>query len=103
MMCHVLKNYTNDKCPYSPESEPSMPTDQQIRPTRKSILDGDPIIEVPNLLSTLLTSITLLAEKFKFKWKECVETTCVLVLAEGILKHPGVQPHVRFLTLIIDK
>lgn len=71
-----------------------MPQDQHIRPQRKSILDGDPIIEVPVLLSTLLNAIALLAEKFKFKWKECVETTCVLFLAEGILKHPGVQPNV---------
>ncbi|XP_043280572.1 uncharacterized protein [Venturia canescens] len=94
MMCHVLKNYIPRNCCFSNEPEQPISQDQQIRPMRKSILDGDPIVEVPVLLSALLNSIALLAEKFKFKWKECVETTCVLFLAEQILQHPGLQPKI---------
>lgn len=61
----------------------------------KSILDGNPIVEYPILLASLLDGLAVMTEKFKLKWQECVETICVLSLAQEILNHPGILPTVK--------
>lgn len=61
----------------------------------KSILEGDPIVDYPVLLASLLDGLAIMTEKFKLKWQECVETICVLSLAQGILNHSGILPMVR--------
>lgn len=62
--------------------------------TTQTIFDGDPIVDNPLLLSTLLHGLAVMTEKFQFKWPDCVETICVLSLAQGILNHPGALPNV---------
>lgn len=62
---------------------------------RKSILDGDPIVDTPILLSTLLHGVAVMTEKFQFKWSDCVETICVLSLAQEVLNHSGTSANVR--------
>lgn len=64
----------------------------------QSPLEGDPIIDHPNLLAALLNGLAVMTEKFKLKWQECVETICLLSLAQEILNHPGVIPMVCILS-----
>ena len=89
-MCYVLKNYTLENC--CDEATKSSPV-KRISSYRL-LLDGDPIVEKPILLASLLDGLTVLATKFKLKWQECVETICILSLARSILDHSGVQPTV---------
>lgn len=60
----------------------------------KSILEGDPIVQYPILLASLLDGLAIMTERFKLKWQECVETICVLSLAQGILNHSEILPMV---------
>lgn len=61
----------------------------------KSILGNDPVIDNPILLSSLLDGLAIMTEKFKLKWQECVETICVLSLAQEILNHSGILSTVK--------
>lgn len=58
--------------------------------TFKSPLEGEPMIEHSILLASLLNGLAVMTEKFKLKWQECVETICLLSLAQEILNHPGI-------------
>lgn len=62
----------------------------------ESPLEGDPIVDHPILLASLLNALAVMTEKFKLKWQECVETICLLSIAQGILNHPGTLPMVYF-------
>lgn len=62
----------------------------------KSFLDGDPINDKKLLLAALLNGLNVFTEKFKLKWQECVETICMLSIAQDILNHPGVDSKVFF-------
>lgn len=98
-LCHVLKSYMPDKwmcgqtinCAQSNVNSTS-PSEHPRKLLYKSILDGDPIVEYPVLLASLLDGLAVMTEKFKLKWQECVETICVLSLAQEILNHPGILP-----------
>lgn len=66
----------------------------------KYFLDGDPINDKTTLLAALLHGLNVFTEKFKLKWRECVETICVLSIAQDILNHPGVEPKVNHSIMI---
>lgn len=70
-------------------------------PRLKRILDGDPIVQCPNMLAALLDGLATIIHKFKLKWQECLETISILPLAQNILDHPNVTPKlcVQALTL----
>lgn len=55
-------------------------------------LEGDPIVDHPTLLLSLLNGLAIMTEKFKLKWQECVETICLLSLGQEILNHSGTLP-----------
>lgn len=93
-LCHVLKSYIPDiqeEARNGASSEAnSTPSDHPRKLVYKSILEGDPIVDNPVLLASLLDGLAFMTEKFKLKWQECVETICVLSLAQEILNHPGI-------------
>ncbi|XP_057318159.1 uncharacterized protein LOC130663104 [Microplitis mediator] len=88
---HQVQNSNSDNC--CPVKINNKSLDHLRTITRKSILDGDPIVDTPVLLSTLLDGVAVMTEKFQFKWSDCVETICVLALAQEILNHSGTSPH----------
>ncbi|XP_035721549.1 uncharacterized protein LOC118441356 isoform X4 [Vespa mandarinia] len=96
-LCHILKNYLPDLrdgtkiCSSSESNKTGLP-DNSRKIIYKSILEGDPIVDNPILLASLLNGLAIMTEKFKLKWQECVETICLLSLAQGILNHPGILP-----------
>ncbi|KYN37921.1 BRCA1-associated protein required for ATM activation protein 1 [Trachymyrmex septentrionalis] len=83
--CGQARNCTSDRNSTSPSEHPR-------KLLYKSILDGDPIVDSPILLASLLDGLAVMTEKFKLKWQECVETICMLSLAQEILNHPGILP-----------
>lgn len=98
-LCHVLKGYVPSECQEaknvaSSEVNSAPPSEHPRKLVYKSILEGDPIVDNPILLASLLDGLAIMTEKFKLKWQECVETICVLSLAQEILKHPGILPMV---------
>lgn len=97
-LCHVLKNCMPDTCNKTTDDISSKTS--LDRGPRKSMfkcpLEGDPIVDHPALLSSLLNGLAVMTEKFKLKWQECVETICLLSLAQEILNHPGTLPMVCF-------
>lgn len=101
-LCHVLKSYMPNtwgcgqtrNCTASDINSTS-PSEHPRKIVYKSILDGDPIVDYPVLLASLLDGLAVMTEKFKLKWQECVETICVLSLAQEILNHSGILPTVK--------
>ncbi|CAL1678631.1 unnamed protein product [Lasius platythorax] len=96
-LCHVLKSYMPDLCGetknhVSSNMNSTSPSEHLRKFHYKSILEGDPIVDYPVLLASLLDGLAIMTEKFKLKWQECVETICVLSLAQGILNHSGILP-----------
>ncbi|XP_033214963.1 uncharacterized protein LOC117171612 [Belonocnema kinseyi] len=85
-MCYVLENYTMES-----RSDKNAKSRERVHKPYQILLEGNPIIEKPILLSALLGGLTALIEKFKLKWQECVETICILSLANGILDYSGVE------------
>lgn len=104
-MCHLLKNYTPIEDPEEASKFNNHETNDhhQRKLWRKSFLAGDPIVEHPTLLSTLLHGLAVMTEKFQFKWPDCVETICVLSLAREILDHTGTLPHICVKALRLSK
>lgn len=101
-LCHVLKSYLPNICGgaknnVSSNMNNTSPSEHLQKFRCKSILEGD-IAQYPILLASLLDGLTIMTERFKLKWQECVETICVLYLAQGILNHPGILPIVRSLS-----
>lgn len=99
-MCYVLKNYApaienSSDCCVKTQAE------RQKKSSIKTLLDGEPITERPILLGALLDGLITMTEKFKLKWQECVETICILSLAQHILDHSGVSPTVLLIILLI--
>lgn len=95
-LCHVLKSYLPNICGetrnnVSSNMNNTSPSEHQKKFRYKSILAGD-IAQYPTLLASLLDGLTIMTERFKLKWQECVETICVLYLAQGILNHSGILP-----------
>ncbi|EFN61120.1 HEAT repeat-containing protein C7orf27 [Camponotus floridanus] len=95
-LCHVLKSYLPNICGetrtnVSSNMNNTFPSEHQQKFRYKSILEGD-IAQYPTLLASLLDGLTIMTERFKLKWQECVETICVLYLAQGILNHSGILP-----------
>lgn len=98
-LCHVLKSYMPNtwgcgqtgNCTSS-EINSTSPSEHPRKFPYKSILGSDPIVDNPILLTSLLNGLAVMTEKFKLKWQECVETICLLALAQEILKHPGILP-----------
>ena len=102
-MCHVLKNCVPDACSETLDSMTNA-THLENGPRKqvyKIPLEGDPIVDHPTLLSSLLNGLAVMTEKFKLKWQECVETICLLSLAQEILNHPGTLPIVSLDIFII--
>lgn len=101
-LCHVLKSYMPDMwgcgqtrdCTSS-DTNSTSPSEHPRKLLYKPILDGDPIVDNPILLASLLDGLAVMTEKFKLKWQECVETICVLSLAQEILNHPGILSTVK--------
>lgn len=99
-LCHVLKSYMPDTWVAKSSCSPSevnniSPSEHPRKFLYKSILEGDPIVDYPILLASLLDGLAIMTEKFKLKWQECVETICVLSLAQEILNHSGILPMVK--------
>ncbi|KAK2575840.1 hypothetical protein KPH14_007215 [Odynerus spinipes] len=107
-LCHILKNYLPNKrdepkiCSSS-ESNKTTSSDNSRKVIYKSILEGDPIVDNPTLLASLLNGLAVMTEKFKLKWQECVETICLLSLAQEILNHPGILPMICVKALKVCK
>lgn len=98
-LCHVLKSYVPEmrdgtKNCASSETNSTLTSENPRKLVYKPILQGDPIVDNPILLASLLDGLAVMTEKFKLKWQECVETICILSLAQEILKHPGILPMV---------
>ncbi|XP_012230431.1 uncharacterized protein [Linepithema humile] len=92
-LCHVLKSYMPDTwAGKHPKANNTSPSEHPPKFLYKSILKGDPIVDYPILLASLLDGLAIMTEKFKLKWQECVETICVLSLAQEILNHSGILP-----------
>ncbi|XP_050460941.1 uncharacterized protein LOC126856466 [Cataglyphis hispanica] len=96
-LCHVLKSYMPDLCGetknhMSSNTNSTSPSEHLRKFRYKSILEGDPIVQYPILLASLLDGLAIMTERFKLKWQECVETICVLSLAQGILNHSEILP-----------
>lgn len=106
-LCHVLKNFVPDVCNETFNTAGTNNTTNSENGPRKhtfqSPLEGDPIIDHPNLLAALLNGLAVMTEKFKLKWQECVETICLLSLAQEILNHPGVIPMISVNALKVCK
>ncbi|XP_076240863.1 integrator complex assembly factor Brat1 [Calliopsis andreniformis] len=103
-LCHVLKNCVPYVCDGAKNT--SNVTNSENGPRKhvfKSPLEGDPMIEHPTLLASLLNGLAVMTEKFKLKWQECVETICLTSLAQEILNHPGIVPMVSVNALKVCK
>lgn len=94
-LCHVLKSYLPDVREKQENSTSEATTSSVPEHARKvqykPMLQGDPIVEYPILLASLLDGLAIMTEKFKLKWQECVETICVLSLAQEILNHTAIS------------
>ena len=91
-MCHVLKCFNPIKLENPQGFLRTPPEGRQT--SRKSLLDGDPMIERPLLLSALLDGLTVMIDKFKLRWPECVETICVMTMGRSVLERSGIIPMV---------
>lgn len=96
ILCHVLQNFMPD----GNNSQFHEKSDHRKKFILKSILEGDPIVEAPILLTAILDGLMVISEKFKLSWQECVETISLLSLVEGILNHTGVSSLVRILIFL---
>lgn len=98
-LCHVLRNCMPNTHNETIDNK-NIATDLENGP-RKTIykypLEGDPIIDHPILLSSLLNGLAVMTEKFKLKWQECVETICLFSLAQELLNHSGASSMVYFI------
>nr|XP_046491029.1 uncharacterized protein LOC124223270 [Neodiprion pinetum] len=109
LMSHVLKQYvvaTNEE----PKSQPATSSQEQRNehanrhvPRYKGILYGDPIAQCPQLLVALLEGLTIILQKYKLKWQECLETIGILSMAQTILNHPNAIPKVCLQALSLCK
>ncbi|XP_048507941.1 uncharacterized protein LOC105691973 [Athalia rosae] len=98
----ILRDYVRlPKCPYQHSCASLSPTAKNCYkseteyakiPKINHILLDDPIVQCPTLLSTLLDGLCTIINKYKLKWQECLETICILTLAQHILSHPNVIP-----------
>ncbi|XP_053988394.1 uncharacterized protein LOC128881403 isoform X1 [Hylaeus volcanicus] len=105
-LCHVLKNYVPNICQKGNTGGTNNVANIENGPkkfTFVSPLEGDPIVDHPTLLASLLNGLAVMTEKFKLKWQECVETICLLSLAQEILNHPGIIPVVCVKALKVCK
>ncbi|XP_043258227.1 uncharacterized protein LOC122400707 isoform X1 [Colletes gigas] len=106
-LCHVLKNYVPDICNETMNTIGTNNVGNLENGPKKSTfispLEGDPIVDHPVLLASLLNGLAVMTEKFKLKWQECVETICLLSLAQEILNHPGIIPVVCVKALKVCK
>lgn len=104
-LCHVLKNCVPDTCSETLDNMTNAIHLENV--SRKQIhkfpLEGDPIVDHPTLLLSLLNGLAIMTEKFKLKWQECVETICLLSLGQEILNHPGTLPIICVKALKICK
>ncbi|XP_014212634.1 uncharacterized protein LOC106642381 [Copidosoma floridanum] len=112
VLCHSLKNFVMDS---SQNNKSCFPTDNSTvdgtvtnnsvpssvfkKQIRNSFLDGDPINDKKTLLAALLNGLNTFTEKYKLKWQECVETICMLSIAQDILNHTGVDSKICILAL----
>ncbi|KAJ8664809.1 hypothetical protein QAD02_006471 [Eretmocerus hayati] len=104
MISHQLKNFvtaSSETTEISNGSNSTHTSNNNHSKTKpfKSYFDGDPINDQRMLLASLLNGLNVFTEKFKLKWQECVETICMLSIAEDILNHPGVDPQICTLAL----
>ncbi|OXU24734.1 hypothetical protein TSAR_013123 [Trichomalopsis sarcophagae] len=108
VMCHALKNFVtessqnskqNEKPTGGPTETARSPPSYQRKKQQLHFLDGDPINDKQTLLAALLNGLNVMTEKFKLKWRECVETICLLAIAQDILNHPGVHSKICTLAL----
>ncbi|XP_012152485.1 integrator complex assembly factor Brat1 [Megachile rotundata] len=91
---HVLKNYvpdidTDENADNAGINNLTNVDNGPKKYVFKCPLEGDPIVDHPTLLASLLNALAIMTEKFKLKWQECVETVCLLSIAQEILNHPG--------------
>ncbi|XP_017884705.1 uncharacterized protein LOC108627770 [Ceratina calcarata] len=104
VLCHVLKNCVPDGNAAKQCLNDTLNSDNGPRRVMyKDPLEGDPIVDHPMLLSSLLNGLAVMTEKFKLKWQECVETICLLSLAQEILNHPGTEPMICVKALQVCK
>lgn len=103
-LCHVLKNCVPE-CSAAKHCLDNTPNSENgpRKVMYKDPLEGDPIVDHPTLLSSLLNGLAVMTEKFKLKWQECVETICLLSLAQEILNHPGIVPMICVKALKVCK
>ncbi|XP_076292857.1 integrator complex assembly factor Brat1 [Lasioglossum baleicum] len=105
-LCHVLKNFVPHICNELNDTEANNMAHAQNgskRTTLVSPLEGNPIVEHPTLLASLLDGLAVMTEKFKLKWRECVETICLLSLGQEILNHSGITPVISVKALKVCK
>ncbi|XP_076748688.1 integrator complex assembly factor Brat1 [Xylocopa sonorina] len=105
-LCYVLKNCVPDTCNEVLNNTSNTANNSDCgsrKAAYKYPLDGDPIVEHPGLLLSILNGLAVMTEKFKLKWQECVETICLLSLAQEILNHPGIVPMICVKALKVCK
>nr|XP_034180713.1 uncharacterized protein LOC117604576 [Osmia lignaria]XP_034180714.1 uncharacterized protein LOC117604576 [Osmia lignaria] len=108
ILSHVLKNYVPDTCSEDSDNTgmsnwTNMDNGPKKNAAFESPLEGDPIVDHPILLASLLNALAVMTEKFKLKWQECVETICLLSIAQGILNHPATLPMICVKALKVCK
>lgn len=75
-MCYSLKDFTID---YEPEDATST----------------DNLIEMPNLLSAILTGVHAMVKEYRITWKESIESVCLMKLMLMLLNKPNLSTRVR--------
>ncbi|XP_046751151.1 uncharacterized protein LOC124414218 [Diprion similis] len=109
LMSHVLKQYviaTNEDATSkiaTPPQEQKKENQSCRVPRYKGLLYGDPIVQCPHLLIALLDGLTIILQKYKLKWQECLETIGILSMAQTILNHPNAIPKVCIQALSLCK
>ncbi|XP_046433608.1 uncharacterized protein LOC124186183 isoform X1 [Neodiprion fabricii] len=95
LMSHLLKQYASAgnneaSCRYNfTTSKYGNEVEYHKVPRLKVILNGDPIVKFPELLSAVLHALATILRKYKFKWQECLETITILPSVQAILNHPN--------------
>ncbi|KZC11785.1 PREDICTED: uncharacterized protein LOC107189986 [Dufourea novaeangliae] len=105
-LCHVLKNFVPEICNETSNVGTNNATNLENGSRKYTIvspLEGNPIVDQPALLASLLNGLAVITEKFKLNWRECVETICLLSLAQEILKHAGITLVVAIKALKVCK
>lgn len=76
-LCYSLKDFAFDSEPDATE------------------MNTDNLIEMPNLLSAILTGLHAMVKEYRITWKESIETVCLMKFMMLLLNKPNLSTRVR--------